>query len=181
MDFVSDAIADQPSPPMRIPLRLLLRPFFWKKFWSLPMTAKAFTPWWRVLQDCIGAKQKLHSWSPTAFLSPFCTIHTMNCSEDFFHMIVQLSVWTALTCLSSTTGTPGSNKMKPLPNDIPVIVGTAFSTLCKYHWFCVIQEKSWSSIAVYQKFQQDHNNAINNFKSNHTTTEKWSSIKFSLI
>ncbi|KAI9253037.1 hypothetical protein EDC94DRAFT_489435, partial [Helicostylum pulchrum] len=159
-----DAISDQPRPPMRITLRLLLRPFFWKMFWSLPMTAKAFAPWWRVLQDCMGAKLKLHAWSPTAFLSPSCTIHTMDFSEDLFHMIVgcdhkwnyrsdifvllslqsrfpeKLSVWAVLTCLSSTTGAPGSNKMKPLPNDILIILGTAYSTIWKYYWFGVISD-----------------------------------------
>lgn len=52
------AIFEHHGPPLKIPLRLLLRPFFCKKFWALPMSVKAFTPWWRVMQDCIGNKEK---------------------------------------------------------------------------------------------------------------------------
>ncbi|KAG2201421.1 hypothetical protein INT47_001470 [Mucor saturninus] len=37
--------------PQVVPTRFLLRPSLWRLFWSLDMTSKAFTPWWRLLQD----------------------------------------------------------------------------------------------------------------------------------
>lgn len=37
---------------------------------SLPMTSKAFTAWWRVLQDCIETKEKKHTLSLIVLRSP---------------------------------------------------------------------------------------------------------------
>lgn len=129
---------------MKIPLRLLLRPYFWRNVWSLPMTAKAFTGTSGLLE--LNKKYML------GVQLLFCIIYTMSCSEDLFHMIVgcdykwkyrsdifvslslqswfpnKPSVWADSTFLLSTTGTLRSNKMKPIPNDTLVIVVTVFST-----------------------------------------------------
>ncbi|KAG2192840.1 hypothetical protein INT47_012369 [Mucor saturninus] len=74
--------------PQVVPTRFLLRPSLWRLFWSLDMTSKAFTPWWRLLQNCIGYRAKLHRWSPTKYPCASCPICLVSSSEDLFHFVV---------------------------------------------------------------------------------------------
>ncbi|KAG2191895.1 hypothetical protein INT47_005342, partial [Mucor saturninus] len=159
--------------PQVVPTRFLLRPSLWRLFWSLDMTSKAFTPWWRLLQDCIGYRAKLHRWSPTKYPCASCPICLVSSSEDLFHFVVgcfdkwqywcnvisllgigdifetEFDVWSGLVSLCDI-------KQKPLSADILVIIGSGFATLWKYHWRCVIDGDLWNSHAAINMFQQDH-------------------------
>ncbi|MBM6384732.1 MAG: hypothetical protein JSY10_12170 [Paenibacillus sp.] len=77
----------------------------------------------------------------------------------------ELAIWSALASFSSVAGPLTPNKPTTIPDDILVMTGTVFSALWKYHWFCIINDKTWSHRAILQMFQQDHHTAINNFKS----------------
>ncbi|KAI8968078.1 hypothetical protein BDB01DRAFT_706195, partial [Pilobolus umbonatus] len=133
---------------------LLLKPSLWKVFWSLKMSAKAFTPWWRLLHNSIGHRTKLHRWSSTHFDTPVCGICSRE-NESLYHFSVgcirksnfwmdvytaldkpeflssEMAVWTALTSLSQLDNSHCS------PEDL-AILGCAFSSLWKYHWRSVI-------------------------------------------
>ncbi|KAG2191394.1 hypothetical protein INT47_004328 [Mucor saturninus] len=117
---------------------------------SLDMTSKAFTPWWRLLQDCIGYRAKLHQWSPTKYPCASCPMCLVS-SEELFHFVVgcfdkwqywcnvisllgigdvfktEFDVWSGLVSLCDVT-------QKPLSADMLVIIGSGFSTLWKYYW-----------------------------------------------
>ncbi|KAG2201433.1 hypothetical protein INT47_001482 [Mucor saturninus] len=71
-----------------VPTRFLLRPSLWRLFWSLDRTSKSFTPWWRLLQDCIGYRAELHRWSPTKYPCASCPICLVSSSVDLFHFVV---------------------------------------------------------------------------------------------
>ncbi|KAG2193800.1 hypothetical protein INT47_009942 [Mucor saturninus] len=163
--------------PAVIPTRFLLRPSLWRLFWSLDMTSKGFTPWWRLLQDCIGYRAKLHRWSPTKYPCASCPICLVSSSEDLFHFVVgcfdrwqywcnmisllgigdifetEFDVWSGLVSLCDL-------KQKPLSADMLVILGSGFSTLWKYHWRCVIDDVLWNSQAALNMFQHDHSSLI---------------------
>lgn len=48
---------------------------------------KAFTPWWRLLHDTIGTRQKLHGWNIPEVESPICQI-CKAAPEDLYHFVV---------------------------------------------------------------------------------------------
>jgi hypothetical protein len=79
-------ICTRPGPPLVLTPHLLLRPFFSRLFWSLPMVAKAFTPWWRLLHDKIGYRSRLHRWSSQKYLSPRCVL--CGVPEDLYHFVI---------------------------------------------------------------------------------------------
>jgi hypothetical protein len=160
------------GPPQAVPTQFLLRPFFWRRFWSLSMTSKGFTPWWRLLQDCIGYRSRLHRWSPNKFDSPDCPICLIS-TEDLLHFVsgcshkwrywsdvlslvrlndafpAEIDVWSGLVTLSSVSG-------QPLDQNVLCLLGSAFSTLWRYHWRCVLDTEEWCSITAFNMFKQDH-------------------------
>jgi hypothetical protein len=174
-------------PPLVVPNRLLLRPFFWRLFWSLSLTNKAFTPWWRLLQDCIGYRSRLHRWNPNKFDTPFCQICLCSTAEDLFHFVVgcslkwrfwsdvfslvhlsadfpsKIDIWSGLVSLSSAS-------CKPLDEKILLLLGSAFATLWRYHWRCVIDEEMWCSITAINMFKQDHHILVSSILNNSTDT-----------
>jgi hypothetical protein len=52
-------VMHRPHPPAIVGAHVRFRPFFWRIFWSLSMTARAFTPWWRLLHNRIGHRARL--------------------------------------------------------------------------------------------------------------------------
>ncbi|KAG2192112.1 hypothetical protein INT47_012404, partial [Mucor saturninus] len=159
--------------PQVVSTRFLLRPSLWQLFWSLDMTSEAFTPWWRLIQDCIGYRAKLHRRSPTKYPCASCPICLVSSSKDLFHFVAgcfdkwpylvyvisllgignifetEFDVWSGLVSLCD-------RKQKPLSADMLTIIGSGFATLWKYHWRCVIKGDLWSSQAALTMFQQDH-------------------------
>jgi hypothetical protein len=102
------------------------------------MTSKAFTPWWRLLQDCIGYRAKLHRWSPTKYDSPGCLICFGVVPEDLFHFAVgcfdKWQYWCNVFILLDLTGSFGNEydvwaglvslssvSCKPLPTNVLVV------------------------------------------------------------
>lgn len=76
-----------PAPPLKIPLGWRLPSKSWTLFWTLPIPLKAFTVWWRLLHGFLPTKSRLHSLSPSTFLSPLCP-HCQTTEEDDFHFFV---------------------------------------------------------------------------------------------
>ncbi|KAG2192923.1 hypothetical protein INT47_002762 [Mucor saturninus] len=160
-----EACESRPTVLKIVPARLLLRPALWRRFWSLNMSSKAFTPWWRLVQDCIGYRARLNRWSPSKYPCASCLICLVSSSEDLFHFVVgcfdkwrywcnlisllgigdifetEFDVWSGLVSLCDL-------KQKPLSADMLVIIGSGFSTLWKYHWRCVIDGDLWNSQAA---------------------------------
>ncbi|KAI8969595.1 hypothetical protein BDB01DRAFT_816934 [Pilobolus umbonatus] len=136
------------------------------------MSAKAFTPWWRLLYNSIGHRTKLHRWSSTHFDTPVCGICSRE-NESLYHFSVgcirksnfwmdvytaldkpeflssEMAVWTALTSLSQLDNSHCS------PEDL-AILGCAFSSLWKYHWRSVIDHIAWSRPAAINMFKNEH-------------------------
>lgn len=188
------ALKDRPGPLHLVPIRLLLGPSFWKIFWSTRMKAKAITPWWRILQDCIGFNKRLHEFNNDKYPSPNCTICGMeDKQEDLFHFTVecsekwkfwtevvsmmkvtslfqtQVDVWTGLISLSRVEkDITGCNKIQTLDKNELILLGTSFSTIWKYHWYCVIKEEQWNGNAVINMFKQDHADFIRSFTKNNS-------------
>ncbi|KAG2194762.1 hypothetical protein INT47_012064 [Mucor saturninus] len=172
-----EACESRPTVPKIVPTRLLLRPALWRRFWSLNMSSKAFTPWWRLIQDCIGYRARLNRWCPSKYPCASCLICLVSSSEDLFHLVVgcfdkwqdwcnvisllgigdifetEFDVWSGLVSLCDL-------KQKPLSADMLVIIGSGFATLWKYHWRCVIDGDMWNSQAAINMFQQDHSSLI---------------------
>ncbi|KAG2192905.1 hypothetical protein INT47_011147 [Mucor saturninus] len=132
-----EACESRPTVPKIVPTRLLLRPALWRRFWSLNMSSKAFTPWQRLIQECVGYRAKLHRWSPAKYPCASCPICDM-----FEH---ELDVWSGLVTLCDM-------KQKPHSAETLVLLGSAFSTLWKYHWRCVIEGDLWNSHAAINTF-----------------------------
>ena len=135
-------------PPLAVPDRLALRPFFWRQFWSLDLPSSAFTPWWRLLQSRIGYRSFLNRINPIRYPTPLCGL----CGkyEDLYHFVVgceskscfwldivdlfslhttfptDLSIWAGLVAMCSLTSVP-------LGSPVLVVLGATFNTLWKYH------------------------------------------------
>ncbi|KAJ8656675.1 hypothetical protein O0I10_007521 [Lichtheimia ornata] len=78
----------RPRPPeIARPLCLIYPVSFWKRFWRSMIPHKAFTPWWRLLHDTIGTRQKLHGWNIPEVESPICQI-CKAAPEDLYHFVV---------------------------------------------------------------------------------------------
>jgi hypothetical protein len=186
-------VMHRPYPPAAMSAHVLLRPFFWRLFWSLPMPAKAFTPWWRLLHDRIGYRARLFRWDPVVYVSPLCGL----CGEveSLSHMLVycpmkisfwlgfiQLlsleeslcdldSVWSGLVTLCDLESTP-------LSTDLLVLLGAGLATVWHLHWKCVIHNESWSSAHAINAFEHDHSLIISEFMaSTSTATESLSSLE----
>jgi endonuclease/exonuclease/phosphatase family metal-dependent hydrolase len=182
-------VSARPGPPLAVASHLLLRPFFWRLFWSLPMVAKAFTPWWRLLHDKIGYRSRVNRWSPQQFPSPFCVLCGAN--EDLYHFAVgcphksdywrqalvflsldenfpcDANIWAALVTLCSLD-------CKPLDVDVLSILGSIFYTLWATHWRCVIHDDTWSSAWVLNSFKTDNSLVITTFLDSRTPDESTS-------
>jgi endonuclease/exonuclease/phosphatase family metal-dependent hydrolase len=184
-------VMHRPQPPATMGAHALLRPFFWRLFWSLPMPAKAFTPWWRLLHDRIGYRARLHRWDPNVYLSPLCGL----CGEveTLGHMLVycpmkaifwmdmiQLlclqeplcdlaSVWSGLVTLCDL-------KSVPLSNDLLVLLGAGLATVWRLHWKCVIHDESWSSAHAINAFEHDHSLIISEFMASTSTATESPSL-----
>ena len=167
-----DVITSRMGPPLLLPTHLRIQPPSWRLFWSLPLPAKAFTPWWRLLHDRIGHRSWCHRIVPEKVPSPVCALCGV-VTEDLFHFVVgcsfksaywtsvinllslqdlfpsDLSIWTALTSFCSF-------EMIELEEDVLVVLGAAFTTLWKYHWRCVIDTEPWISSFVFNMVRQDH-------------------------
>ena len=160
------------ASPLVVPVSLLLRPFYWRLFWSLGLPAKAFTPWWRLLQNSIGYRSRLHRWNPERYDTPFCAFCSVQV-ESLFHFVVgcpvkfafwtsvldhlglrakfpsAVSIWSALVTLCYLD-------RSPVKSEYLVLFGSAFSTLWSYHWRCILDELPWSSSGVFSMFLEDH-------------------------
>ena len=167
-----DVITSRMGPPLLLPPHLRIQPSSWRLFWSLPMPAKAFTPWWRLLHDRIGHRFWCHRIVPEKVPSPVCALCGV-VMEDLFHFVFgcslkseywtsvinllslqdlfpsDLSIWTALASFCSL-------EMVELEEDVLVVLGAAFTTLWKYHWRCVIDTEPWISSFVFNMVRQDH-------------------------
>ncbi|KAI8646619.1 hypothetical protein BD408DRAFT_317673, partial [Parasitella parasitica] len=135
----------------------------WRLFWSLDLPAKAFIPWWRLLHDRVAHRSWCHRIVPAKVLAP----------EDLFHFVVgcsfkarywrdvvsllslqdllptAMSIWQALTSFCS-------QNLEMLDEEVLVALGTAYSTLWKYHWRCVIDTEPWIASAYFNVVRQDH-------------------------
>jgi hypothetical protein len=180
-------VMHRPHPPAVVPAHSRLRPYFWRLFWSLPLPAKAFTPWWRLLHDRIGYRARLFRWDAALYVSPLCglcgEVETLN------HMIVYCpwkaifwsdvldslslrdslgdmdTVWSGLVTLCDLDSVP-------LDTDLLVILGAGLATVWRLHWNCVIHNESWSSTHAINAFEHDHSLIISEFlASNSTATE----------
>ncbi|KAI8974069.1 hypothetical protein BDB01DRAFT_881665, partial [Pilobolus umbonatus] len=80
-------ISSPPHPPQLFRPDLLLKPSLWKVFWSLKMSSKAFTPWWRLLHNSLGHRIKLHRWNSSHFDTPVCGI-CGRANENLYHFSV---------------------------------------------------------------------------------------------
>ena len=87
-----------PKPPFQIPPRWRIPTNKWKLFWKLPIIHKAFTPWWRMLHDNIGTRQKLAKWDNDKFGDDTCKI-CHHQAEDICHFTItcprKWKVWQA--------------------------------------------------------------------------------------
>ncbi|KAI8970782.1 hypothetical protein BDB01DRAFT_731390, partial [Pilobolus umbonatus] len=146
-------ISSPPHPPQLCRPALLLKPSLWKVFWSLKMSSKAFTPWWRLSHNSIGHRIKLHRWNSSHFDTPVCGI-CGRANENLYHfqwdcykpeyLSSEMAVWTALIALSK------------LDSKDLAMLGCAFSTLWKYHWLCVMDNIAWSRPAAVNMFKDEH-------------------------
>ena len=158
-------------PPLAVPAKLVLRPFFWRQFWSLELPSNAFIPWWWLLQNRIGYRSFLHRINPIQFPTPSCGLCGEH--EDLYHFVIDceykswfwsaivnmfslhnnfptnLSIWSGLVILCSMDSIP-------LDSSVLVILGTAFSSLWKYHWRCIIDEEQWRAATILDSFKIDN-------------------------
>lgn len=155
----------RPRPPeIPRPLCFLYPSSFWKRFWRSEIPHKAFTPWWRLLHDTIGTRQKLHRWNITEVDTPICQICKTH-PEDLHHLFVDCprkrlfwiealqafelyetfptkqSIWTALHTLQST---PRSY----MTASTIFRLGSIIAILWRYHWQCVLDNEEWCTTAV---------------------------------
>ncbi|KAI8372662.1 hypothetical protein EDC96DRAFT_572872 [Choanephora cucurbitarum] len=158
--------------PFLVPAAARLPHSSWKLFWSLPLPAKAFTPWWRLLYGTIGHASKLHGWNPHHFTSPLCPI-CGHASETLYHFFVNcgfkwsfwqqyfaerdmadkftgpLTVWYALTAFSD----PDNNCLSV--SDLTV-VGMGLATLWRYHWQVFFEHDLWNPAVAVALCKESH-------------------------
>ncbi|KAL7312975.1 hypothetical protein PS15m_008678 [Mucor circinelloides] len=157
----------------------MLPPRVWREFWSLSLPAKAFTPWWRLLHDRLSVRSRLHALNPSSFPSPLCALGD-EATEDVYHMILGCymkpnfcfevvahlglvddfladeAIWIALTKLKDKNGSP-------LDSSILELLGTAFYTLWKLHWRCVLDNVLWQSQILFESFLAENASLISSF------------------
>lgn len=163
---------NRPRPPEAPrPLSLIFPPSLWRRFWKLPLPHKAVTPWWRLLHECIGTRQKLHKWGIHDIESPECCICKAG-TEDLYHMFVDCPFkrpfWIdALTYFHLTDVLPNKQSLwyalisfrslsqQPLDDSVLCRLGCILSVLWRYHWRCVIDHEDWSHQAAYNILTDD--------------------------
>ncbi|KAG2189676.1 hypothetical protein INT46_007161, partial [Mucor plumbeus] len=158
-------ITTRMGSPLRLPTHLLLSSSSWRLFWSsVPLPAKAFTTWWRLLHDRIGHRSWCYRIVPEKVPSPVCVLCGI-ATEDLYHFVVDClykadywkdivsilslqhllrfnqAAWTALTNFCSI------ELIEPDEN-VLVARGVMFTTLWKYHWQCDIDTEPWISSFV---------------------------------
>ncbi|KAJ8656561.1 hypothetical protein O0I10_007638 [Lichtheimia ornata] len=156
----------RPRPPEILPrpLCFIYPSSFWKRFWRSEIPHKAFTPWWRLLHDSIGTRQKLHSWKIAEVDTPICRICKTE-PEDLHHLFVDCprkhqfwidalnafdlsatfptkhSIWHALHTLQSA---PRSY----LADSTMYRFGIIIAILWRYHWRCILDHTEWNTQAA---------------------------------
>ncbi|CEP19213.1 hypothetical protein [Parasitella parasitica] len=78
------------GPPLLLPVHLNLRPSSWQLFWSLPLPAKEFTPWWRLLHDRIAHCSWCHRIAPDKVPSRACALCGVD-TEALYYFVVDSS------------------------------------------------------------------------------------------
>ncbi|KAJ8656559.1 hypothetical protein O0I10_007636 [Lichtheimia ornata] len=156
-------ILNRPRPPeIPRPISLIFPPSFWRRFWKLPLPHKAITPWWCLLHECVGTRQKFYKWKIKDTTSPECSICKAG-NEDLYHMFVdcpmkrpfwidalahfhlshllpnQQCIWHALISLKSIDH-------RPLPEPVLCRLGAILAVLWRCHWRCIIENDDWSNL-----------------------------------
>ncbi|CDH61167.1 hypothetical protein RO3G_04201 [Lichtheimia corymbifera JMRC:FSU:9682] len=151
---------NRPRPPeVPRPICFLYPSSFWTRFWKLPLPHKAFNPWWRLLHDSVGTRQKLHAWRIRDVDSPLCQICQAG-TEDLYHFFVdcprkrpfwidalqhfqlfhllpnQSAIWLALTRLQSTNGSY-------IQESALCQIGCIVAILWRCHWRCIFDQEDW--------------------------------------
>lgn len=182
-----------PAVPSQISISWRLKPCYWRLLWSLPLSHKALTPWWRLLNDSIGFKSKLHRWNPSFCPSPLCPI-CLEVPEDAYHFVVgcwvksrywhdvisyiglshlltsDLDIWSVMVSFSTSSG------LIPCPVQLS-LVGAAFATLWRYYWQCFNGNLSWSSTGALNMFISSHRHVLSSFyKEFDNTSVDYSSV-----
>jgi len=74
-----------------------------------------------------------------------------------------MAMWTGLVSLLSLDG-------QILPRHALSVLGDAFSSLWKYHWYCVFNAQPWNRQAAIAVFKKDHTIQIEKFKRSHLSS-----------
>ncbi|KAI8326662.1 hypothetical protein EDC96DRAFT_581488 [Choanephora cucurbitarum] len=139
--------------PFSVPAAFRLPHSSWKLFWSLPLPAKAFTPWWRLLHGTIGYASKLHGWNPHHFTLPLCPICGY-ASEALYHFFVDCGFkWSFWQQYFAERGMADkfTGPLTVCVSDLTV-VGMGLSTLWTYHWQAFFKHNLWNpAVAVARK------------------------------
>jgi hypothetical protein len=138
----------------------------WRLLWSLPLPARVFQHWWRLIHQAISIRPLLHAWYPNDHLSALFLL----CGQvtgTYYHFAVGCplkksllslalstlsldrifpyvdEIWKALTFYSPNI----SNDLGYLPtaftSDHLVAIGTVF--FCNLvHELCMLDEPKWS-------------------------------------
>lgn len=63
---------------------------------------------------------------------------------------------------------------EPLDPTMLVLIGTAFSTIWKYHWCYIIDDEDWRSVSVFESFKMENAQLISSWvvaaENNHLST-----------
>ncbi|KAI8639608.1 hypothetical protein BD408DRAFT_435042 [Parasitella parasitica] len=152
-----DIITSRMGPPLLLSVHLRLPP-----------------PYWSHRSWC-------HRVAPAKVPSPLCALCGL-VPEDLFHFVVgcplkarywrdvvsllslqdllpnTMSIWQALTSFCSQDSSM-------LDEEVLVALGTAYSTLWKYHWRCVIDTEPWIASACLNMVRQDHGLLLSSLSS----------------
>ncbi|KAG1178243.1 hypothetical protein G6F71_001991 [Rhizopus microsporus] len=160
-------------PPLALPSSLLLRPQYWKAFWSLALPPMAFTPWFRLLHRYIPTAALQHVWNPSLTTSPLCRL-CQQYTETSFHFFVschlKLNFWfsiferyslpdkflTANEIWSVLTSFVPVDEQTIVDTDVFCFFGAGISTIWKYHWRCVFDDTPWYITAAVNSFDLEH-------------------------
>ncbi|CEP10397.1 hypothetical protein [Parasitella parasitica] len=176
-----DIITCRMGPPLLLPVYLRLRPPSWRLFWSLPLPAKAFKPWWRLLHDRIAHRSWCHRITQDKVPSPVCALCGVD-TKDLYHFVVGYSLkaefWRGIVFLLSLRDLLPSSpsiwcaqtsfctqEMIELDEEVLVALGAAFTTLWKYHWRCAIDSEPWMFPVAMNMFRQDRSLLYYSFSS----------------
>ncbi|KAI7874379.1 hypothetical protein K492DRAFT_113310, partial [Lichtheimia hyalospora FSU 10163] len=153
-----------PDPDATTPHTFTYPSFFWRSFWKLSLPHKAFTPWWRLLQHCVGTRAKLHKFQVNHVDSAICPICKFE-DEDLYHMFVGCSdkrpfwraalnffqidhlfptqdlVWQALTSMKSY-------QHDILSDSILCRLGCIIAVLWRHHWRCTLENEPWTTHTI---------------------------------